>query len=932
MATTASETQVQELFIAYFGRPADPVGLAFYADALDAETTTVADIATSFSTSEEAQSIIELGTDAFLAAVYMQAFSRAYDNATAADGTFWADAINDGSTTKELAMVQILGGAQNSDVLAVSNKVEVAQTYTAEVMAEEKDFSGATATTAAVAVLAAVTASAATVTSGNSAATAAVGNLDTPATGVVGDTSTLTAGVDIIEGTTSNETINGSDITAGDLIIDSNSNDSDVLNLKLSAAQAAAGTITNIEAVNVELDAFAGFAYDAAGTTGATITLSSSKLGFDGNAAVTTGGANTITTGSGVTALIAAITTGKVVAGAEVTTLGVTGVTTGSVDTGSAATASITAAAAGSKPTVTVNGDIALTLATANDVAIVATANSVITLVPGAANKITVTGAGEASFIGSLTGVTITGASAVTHTATTGDISGLGDTVSISAAATALTVKDGQTIALEKSSALTVTGSKATDAITVSTAKDLTSLTFATLKSATVNATAALDIATLALGTTDVTLNVVGDTTVSTAVTGTGDLIITGTGDVGITTGATAVVDASGLTGALTYVSTVAGEITGGSGKNEIETANQDTTVVGGASADSVDASAITNKVIAVTGNAGNDSLVLDQAAGTVVFDGGAGTDTLILADGADIEAAAVTLVSVEAIVVQENNGSDVTATVDASTLSGTSMAVAGEDTNNSGDELGLTVIVDQATVNLGGLSLDNVDTVTIDASAFASAVAITGTSAEDTITTSAHGDTVNAGAEDDTIIGGAGADTINGGTGDDTITSAGGKDVISGGAGDDTFTLTSTEASMDSITDYQAAVATSDNDTLTVSVAVVAASIGAKDVTGVVTGDTGALTASTDANGILTLSGLSADTGAVDTLSEWIAIADHVSTDNTANVLAFEFNGNTYVYEDAIGNTEVMTVELTGLTGITAVSISAVADGIFIA
>jgi len=66
MATAASETSVQELYISYFGRPADPAGLAFYADGLDAGTTTIDAIATSFSASTEAQAVIALDTDAYL--------------------------------------------------------------------------------------------------------------------------------------------------------------------------------------------------------------------------------------------------------------------------------------------------------------------------------------------------------------------------------------------------------------------------------------------------------------------------------------------------------------------------------------------------------------------------------------------------------------------------------------------------------------------------------------------------------------------------------------------------------------------------------------------------------------------------------------------------------------------------------------------------
>lgn len=199
MATVASENQVQELYIAYFGRPADPAGLAFYADALDAGTTTVADIATSFGTSEEAASIVALSTDDYLAAVYMQAFGRAYDNDPAVDGTFWADAINNGETTKELAMIQILDGAQGDDVAAVNNKVAVASTFTAGVESEEKDYASDDID-AAKAVITGVTSDDATVATGNAAADAAVAALDDAVPpvdpGVEGSTIFLTASTD----------------------------------------------------------------------------------------------------------------------------------------------------------------------------------------------------------------------------------------------------------------------------------------------------------------------------------------------------------------------------------------------------------------------------------------------------------------------------------------------------------------------------------------------------------------------------------------------------------------------------------------------------------------------------------------------------------------------------------------------------------------
>ncbi|MFM6391364.1 MAG: calcium-binding protein, partial [Dolichospermum sp.] len=63
----------------------------------------------------------------------------------------------------------------------------------------------------------------------------------------------------------------------------------------------------------------------------------------------------------------------------------------------------------------------------------------------------------------------------------------------------------------------------------------------------------------------------------------------------------------------------------------------------------------------------------------------------------------------------------------------------------------------------------------------------ITGTAANDSITTGSGNDTINAGAGNDDINGGAGNDTINGGDDNDTINAGGGNDTVNAGAGDDT-------------------------------------------------------------------------------------------------------------------------------------------------
>ena len=171
MAAATSEKQVQELFIAYFGRPADAAGLAYYANALDSGTHIVNDIASGFAGSDEAAAVVALETERYVESVYIQAFGRDYNPQT--DGTFWVDSIESGAYTKEIAMLSILNGASGSDATAVENKGKVAATYSAAQKSDKKDYSGS-AVDVAKAVLSAVTADTETLTAGTSAASKAI--------------------------------------------------------------------------------------------------------------------------------------------------------------------------------------------------------------------------------------------------------------------------------------------------------------------------------------------------------------------------------------------------------------------------------------------------------------------------------------------------------------------------------------------------------------------------------------------------------------------------------------------------------------------------------------------------------------------------------------------------------------------------------------
>jgi hypothetical protein len=196
LPTTAA--QVQLIYTAYFGRSADPLGLEFYVDALDARTaaleqdsglspeqartTALIELGNQFAESQEAQANFPFLTDpvaedavAFVNNAFEFLFDRDAEGsvALAEDGSLRGriEVRDDGSAVQlddatgevigggglavyvdrvlerlerdvpELGEVifDIIGGAQNDDVTALENKVQAAEAYTAELIAQQPD-------------------------------------------------------------------------------------------------------------------------------------------------------------------------------------------------------------------------------------------------------------------------------------------------------------------------------------------------------------------------------------------------------------------------------------------------------------------------------------------------------------------------------------------------------------------------------------------------------------------------------------------------------------------------------------------------------------------------------------------------------------------------------------------------------------------------
>jgi hypothetical protein len=133
---------VQRLYVAYFGRPADVGGLAFYAGHLQAmglptdpkavfdayhTHSGVRDLVDSFANSKESADLYPGDEGSFVDAVYRNLFNRTAD---AGGKAYWVDLLQRGLMTRSAAAVNIMGGAQNSDITAVNNKVAAASSFT----------------------------------------------------------------------------------------------------------------------------------------------------------------------------------------------------------------------------------------------------------------------------------------------------------------------------------------------------------------------------------------------------------------------------------------------------------------------------------------------------------------------------------------------------------------------------------------------------------------------------------------------------------------------------------------------------------------------------------------------------------------------------------------------------------------------------------
>ena len=127
MATT-TETTVQKLYVAYFSRPADVAGLAYWNNILATNPDGYQMISANFASSAEYKAMYA-GQDnrAVVSTVYEHLFGRP---AEAAGVDYWAKMLDQNVITIDNVVTQIAAGAQSTDKVAYDGKVAVAAVFT----------------------------------------------------------------------------------------------------------------------------------------------------------------------------------------------------------------------------------------------------------------------------------------------------------------------------------------------------------------------------------------------------------------------------------------------------------------------------------------------------------------------------------------------------------------------------------------------------------------------------------------------------------------------------------------------------------------------------------------------------------------------------------------------------------------------------------
>lgn len=263
--------QVQNAYVAFFNRPADVEGLAYWKSYPGA----TADLYNTFAQSKEYNSLYaNMNNTQAVNAVYQNLFGRSPD----VEGlNYWVSQLSNGALKIGTIADAVNRGAQGTDAQIISNKVTAAVTFTQalDTAAEIVAYAGVNSTglTAVKSWLATVGSSAVSLANAiNATSLAAITNTVLTNVASTGTVSVLTVNSDNVLGTAADDTISGVNTSTSTQFTATDTVDGgagvDTLKLELNASYGGGATVRNIEQISITSTVT-----DAGGSTGGTFNL-----------------------------------------------------------------------------------------------------------------------------------------------------------------------------------------------------------------------------------------------------------------------------------------------------------------------------------------------------------------------------------------------------------------------------------------------------------------------------------------------------------------------------------------------------------------------------------------------------------------------------------------------------------------------------------
>jgi len=289
--STITTNQLQQQYIAYFGRPGDPAGIKYW---LASGITEEAFAAAIHAQDEYQKSTVgDKSTEEQVNNLYKNLFGRSAD---AAGLLYWTVEVEAGRSSIADLAIKLINSAKTetagaADAAALDAKTKSAVAFTADIEADTAamlayqaestgtTFKAGAAFESAVTWLAGITTTEATA----AAVDTAVSNMQsasTPIASNVGTTTTLTTGVDVVSGTANDDTFSGSDSTlsSGDQLTGGEGTDSFNYSSAGTAAVSEAGFTTNsVEKYTLTSTTTGGTTINATGATGVTSIVNSAS-------------------------------------------------------------------------------------------------------------------------------------------------------------------------------------------------------------------------------------------------------------------------------------------------------------------------------------------------------------------------------------------------------------------------------------------------------------------------------------------------------------------------------------------------------------------------------------------------------------------------------------------------------------------------------